>query len=169
MRDGRSATEQEQRARPLRFEIVTDDLTGDAIRAFLAEHLAEMRALSPPESTHALDVDRLQAPDVDFWTAQDGHRVLGCVALRWHAGDFAELKSMRTAPAVRGHGVGAGLLRHALSQAARRGGRRVSLETGSAAAFAPARALYARHGFRVCAPFADYGPDPNSLFMTRVL
>ena len=37
------------------------------------------------------------------------------------------------------------------------------------AEFASARALYARYGFTVCEPFADYREDPNSRFMTRVL
>ena len=46
---------------------------------------------------------------------------------------------------------------------------RLSLETGSMAAFAPARALYAGFGFEPCGPFAHYVPDPNSVFMTRAL
>ena len=49
------------------------------------------------------------------------------------------------------------------------GFRRVSLETGAEEFFAPARALYARHGFEECAPFAAYRPDPLSVFMTRAL
>ena len=36
-------------------------------------------------------------------------------------------------------------------------------------AFAPARALYARFGFELCGPFADYVDDPDSVFMTRGL
>jgi putative acetyltransferase len=43
---------------------------------------------------------------------------------------------------------------------------RLSLETGSWEYFLPAHALYRSHGFVECAPFADYVPDPNSLFMT---
>ena len=45
---------------------------------------------------------------------------------------------------------------------------RLSLETGSWPYFAPARALYARHGFTECGPFGDYREDPNSVFMTLV-
>ena len=44
---------------------------------------------------------------------------------------------------------------------------RLSLETGSQDGFAPARALYARHGFALCDPFADYRLDPSSVFMSR--
>jgi hypothetical protein len=47
--------------------------------------------------------------------------------------------------------------------------REVSLETGAFAFFAPARALYARHGFVECAPFGDYRPDPASTFTTLAL
>ena len=59
------------------------------------------------------------------------------------------------------------LMQHILEEAKRRAYRRLSLETGSAAAFAPARNLYASHGFTPCAPFADYVEDPYSVFMTR--
>ena len=46
---------------------------------------------------------------------------------------------------------------------------RLSLETGSAGFFAPARRLYEKFGFEYCGPFADYRPDPNSVFLTRTL
>ncbi|HUH99573.1 MAG TPA: hypothetical protein VLY65_00890 [Nitrososphaerales archaeon] len=47
-----------------------------------------------------------------------------------------------------------------LEEAKRRGYGRVSLETGPMAAFAPARALYAKFGFEVCPPLGDYVEDP---------
>ena len=56
-----------------------------------------------------------------------------------------------------------------LEEARSLGFTRISLETGSEEFFAPARALYARHGFDYCEPFADYRPDPLSVFMTREL
>jgi putative acetyltransferase len=59
------------------------------------------------------------------------------------------------------------MLRHILNEAQRRHYRRLSLETGSMAAFDPARRLYESHGFTYCGPFADYILDPNSVFMTR--
>lgn len=46
---------------------------------------------------------------------------------------------------------------------------RLSLETGSQAAFVPARRLYESFGFEPCGPFADYAVDPNSVFLTRRL
>ena len=61
------------------------------------------------------------------------------------------------------------LLGNDAEEAVRRGYSRLSLETGSMDAFAPARQLYARFGFHACGPFADYVEDPNSVFMTRTL
>jgi putative acetyltransferase len=65
--------------------------------------------------------------------------------------------------------VCAALVRHVLSEARTRGYTRISLETGTEDYFAPARRLYTRHGFAECGPFAAYGPDPNSTFMTLAL
>lgn len=73
--------------------------------------------------------------------------------------------SMRTARAARWQGVGSAMLRHLLDVALVRGRRRVLVETGSQEFFAPARRLYARHGFVVRGPFAGYVQDPNSVFM----
>lgn len=58
------------------------------------------------------------------------------------------------------------MLRHIIEVARARGMSRLSLETGSSEYFLPARALYRTHGFRECAPFADYVLDPNSVFMS---
>jgi putative acetyltransferase len=73
---------------------------------------------------------------------------------------------MHTAQAARRTGVGSAMLRHIIATARAGGMARLSLETGSWDYFAPARALYARHGFVECDPFGDYVLDPNSVFMT---
>ncbi len=135
----------------------------------LGEHLADMNATSPPESVHALDPAALAGPGISFWTAREGSRLLGCAALKHLAPGDAEIKSMRTANAARGRGVASALLRHVLAEARHSGYRRLFLETGSLEFFAPARRLYERHGFRDCPPFAGYGLDPNSVFMTLQL
>ena len=149
--------------------IVLDDLQGEPIRLLLEEHLRDMRAWSPPESVHALDLDRLRQPDISFWTLWEGDDLLGCGALKDLGSYEAEIKSMRTAAAHRSKGVGDVMLRHIVSVAAVRGVKRLNLETGPQPQFAPARALYARHGFVECGPFADYEPDAYSYFMTRSL
>jgi putative acetyltransferase len=76
---------------------------------------------------------------------------------------------MRTASTHRRKGVAAALLEHILAEAKKRNYKKVSLETGSMDAFAPAHSLYARFGFKECGPFADYSEDPNSVFMTKEL
>jgi putative acetyltransferase len=146
-----------------------DDLRGPEVAAFLEEHLEDMRAVSPPESKHALDLDALRKPEITFWTVWDGDLLVGCGALKELDPTHAEIKSMRTAAACRGRGVASAMLRHILHEAGSRGYLRLSLETGSGEFFAAARALYEKFGFVVCQPFADYKPDPNSYFMTRVI
>lgn len=126
-----------------------------------------MRAISPPESVHALDLDGLRRPEITFWTAWSGAALLGCGALKELSPDHGEVKSMRTARAHRRGGVARAMLAHIVAEARRRGYERLSLETGSMAEFAPARALYERFGFGYCGPFAGYVDDPNSVFMTR--
>ncbi len=151
------------------MRIDLDDLTSPEAIAFLEDHVTELRAISPPESTHALDLEGLRAPGVVFWAAREGDAVVGCAALKAHSDTHAEVKSMRTAAARARQGVATRLLDTVLAHARDAGFRRISLETGAEPFFAPARALYARHGFVECEPFADYRPDPLSVFMTREL
>ncbi|HYJ31870.1 MAG TPA: GNAT family N-acetyltransferase [Candidatus Binatia bacterium] len=153
----------------MNFLIREDDLRGPEIAALLRAHLAHAAKHSPPESIHALDLDRLRSPGVTFWSVWADGALAGCGALKELAPDHGEIKSMHTAEAHRGKGVAARLLAHILDEAGRRSYRRVSLETGSMAGFAPARALYARFGFTVCPPFAPYREDPHSVFMTLQL
>lgn len=149
------------------LEIREDDLRGPEIATLLTEHLQSLAAISPPESCHALDLERLRGPDVTFWTVWDGPELAGCGALKRLDEMHAEVKSMRTARAHLRKGVAWAVLQHILSEAKRRGYRRVSLETGSMAYFEPARRLYWKAGFRECEPFAGYKPDSNSTFFTR--
>lgn len=151
------------------MDIRLDDLSGPEVAAFLQEHLQDMRAASPPESKHALDIEGLRQPDITFWTVWEGSILAGCGAIKALDGKHAEIKSMRTAPACRGRGVASALLRHILEHAGARGYCRLSLETGSMPFFQPARRLYEKFGFSYCPPFADYQEDPNSVFMTLLL
>jgi putative acetyltransferase len=149
--------------------IVVDDLTGPQIARFLEEHVREMRATTPPESKHALDLDALRGPDITFWTVLDGGTVVGCGALKRLDASHAEVKSMRTLAARKRTGIASEILGHIIAEAGRMGFTRLSLETGSAEFFSPARELYEKFGFQYCAPFADYRPDPLSVFLTRTL
>jgi putative acetyltransferase len=151
------------------LQIRIDSLECPEIVVLLGEHLQDMHRISPPESVHALDLGKLRAPGITFWSAWSGGALAGCVALKELDAGHGEVKSMRTATAQRRRGVAAALLEHLLEQARAWGFRRLSLETGTQPEFAPARALYARYGFVPCGPFADYVEDPCSTFMTRAL
>ncbi|MCE2841580.1 MAG: GNAT family N-acetyltransferase [Novosphingobium sp.] len=151
------------------YRITEDDLTGPEIAALLRLHLDEMHQRSPPESVHAMPIERLRQPDVTFFSAWDGARLAACGAIKHLADDHGELKSMRAHPDYRGQGAGKAILLHLLGEAQARGYGRVSLETGRPEPFLPARRLYERHGFTECPPFADYTEDPFSICMTKTL
>jgi putative acetyltransferase len=148
------------------MKIEIDDLSRPQIHALLNEHLQSMYQLSPPESVHALDLEKLRKPDITFWSAWEGPVLLGCGALRELDRKHGEVKSMRTPSALRRKGAGQALLAHVIEVARSRRYERLSLETGSMEAFKPAQTLYGRFGFAYCGPFGDYVEDPNSVFMT---
>ena len=151
------------------LRIVPGDLTDPRIVDLLEIHVTTALAQSPRESCHAFDVSGLQRPEVSFWAAWAGDDLLGVGALMDLGGGHGEVKSMHTARDARGRGVGGAMVRHIVATARERGYRRLSLETGSMDYFAPARALYARHGFSECDPFGGYRVDPNSVFLTLAL
>jgi putative acetyltransferase len=151
------------------MDIRVDDLQGQAIKALLQLHLDDMQKHSPPESVHALDLKALRHPSITFWTAWDGQELLGCGALKQLSPEHGELKSMRTAQARLRKGTARALLRHIECAAKARGVHRISLETGTPAAFAAAQSLYFSEGYVECGPFGDYGLDPFSMFMSKLL
>lgn len=139
------------------------------VQDLLRLHVAGMLANSPAQSCHFLDLSGLQRADVTFWSAWEGEDVIGMGALKQLDAQHGEVKSMRTAPAHLGKGVGAAMLEHILAAARARGLARLNLETGTAPAFEPAHRLYARYGFLPCPPFGDYAEDPHSRFLTLTL
>jgi putative acetyltransferase len=149
------------------MEIRSDDLRGPEIAVLLQEHLDCMAQVSPPESRHALDLERLRQPGISFWTLWIEGELAGCGALKEIDSTHGEVKSMRTAKNHLRQGVAGRILQHIILEAKRRGYRRLSLETGSMLYFEPARGLYRKAGFTECAAFVGYKPDPNSTFFTR--
>lgn len=149
--------------------IKIDDLRGPEVAQILMEHLDDMYAVSPPESVHALDLEKLRRPEITFWSVWDGNQLAGCGAIKELDTTHAEIKSMRTANAYRGKGVAVKIMEHILNVAAERNYQRLSLETGTQDFFLPARKLYERFGFGYCGPFSDYREDPHSAFMTKSL
>jgi putative acetyltransferase len=149
--------------------IAEEDPRTDDVQAMLAAHLAFAHGETPAGHVHVLDVDRLVDPAITFFGARRGEQLLGVGALRRLDTSHVEVKSMHVSRAARGQGVGRAILDHLLAVAAASGYRRVSLETGTMAAFAAARALYAGAGFTPCEPFADYTDNPYSSCMTLAL
>ncbi len=150
-------------------EIAVDDPRSDDIRELLELHLDFCNLHSPPEDVHALDVEGLAGPDITFLSLRVNGELLAVGALKRLDAEHAELKSMHTVSAARGRGIARKMVDHLIGIARDRGFRRVSIETGSMEAFAPARALYASAGFSECGPFGDYVPSVNSTFMTRLI
>lgn len=169
-------------ARPRPFHIRIDrKLTHPQVLALLEEHLAGMRAASPPECVFALDLDGLRGPEITFLTAWrhapfdslgDDDELLALGALKEltpttaTAGGHGELKSMRTRARHLRQGAAQAILTDLLNLARERGYTRVRLETGSTPPFDAAMAMYRRVGFVECGPFGDYRADPFSRFMS---
>jgi putative acetyltransferase len=151
------------------LRVVVDDLTGPEVAALLSEHLDSMHAITPAGSVHALDLSGLRAPEVTFWSAWSGEELAGCGALKELTPTSGEVKSMRTAPAYLRRGVAAAVLAEIIASARSRGYEELLLETGHGAPFDAAHALYERHGFVPCGPFADYTDDPFSRFFRLTL
>jgi putative acetyltransferase len=151
------------------FAIREDDLSGEPVRLLLAHHLAELHGNSPLGSVFALDLAGLQAPEVTVWTAWRGKELAAIGALKMLDASTGEVKSMRTHPGFLRQGAAAAILETIIATARSRGLRRLSLETGSGAAFAPALALYRRRGFANGAAFSDYVPSDFNQFLHLAL
>lgn len=148
------------------MQVMQGDFADPRVIELLRIHLRTARSQTAPGSAHALDLRQLQSPDISFWTIWEEETLLGFGALKRLSDDHGEVKSMHTAEAARGRGVAREMLHHIIKTARARGMSRLSLETGAAEYFAPARALYKSHGFIECLPFGDYVLDPNSVFMS---
>jgi putative acetyltransferase len=148
------------------MRIIQGDFSDARVIDLLHVHLTNSRAQTAPGSDHALDATGLQSPDISFWTIWEDETLLGLGALKRLSPDHGEVKSMHTAQSMRRRGAARAMLGHIIAAARARGMSRLSLETGSWEYFWPAHALYKSHGFVECPPFADYVPDPNSVFMS---
>lgn len=151
------------------MKITEGGLDDSRVQALLAHHLQTARAQTASGSAHALDLSRLQSPEISFWSAFEGDEVVAVGALKRLSESHGEIKSMHTAESDRRNGAGSAMLQHIIAAARQIRMARLSLETGSWPYFDPARAFYRRHGFVGCAPFGSYRPDPNSVFMTLEL
>ncbi|NRB35833.1 MAG: GNAT family N-acetyltransferase [Rhodobacteraceae bacterium] len=150
-------------------ELRPDQPTADEPGRLIIAHLDQMAAQTPSESVHAIGIAGLDAPDVAFFSLRVDGLAVAIGAIKDLGDGHGELKSMHVAAERRGTGLGRMLLVQLMQRAQDRGMIRLSLETGATEPFTAARGLYAALGFRDCAPFGAYAPDPHSVFMTRVL
>ena len=152
------------------FTFHEGDLDTEDVAALLDLHAAGMEASSPPEACHFLVADALRDPSIRFFAMRDGDGVLlGIGALKSLGGSDGELKSMRTAPAALGRGVGGAMLAQLVAEARAMGLTRLSLETGSMPDFAAALHLYEREGFTPCEPFGGYEASAFSRFFSLTI
>jgi putative acetyltransferase len=147
---------------PLTIRI--DDLSGKAIQDLLAFHQAVALANSPPGTSYALDLSGLITPDITVWSAWRADALAGCVALKEMGARQGELKNMRTAPDFVRQGLATALLDHVIAVAKQRGYQTLFLETGTNDAYAPAVALYQKHGFVSGPVYGDYIESPHNQY-----
>ncbi|MGH3744025.1 MAG: amino-acid N-acetyltransferase [Mycobacteriales bacterium] len=76
----------------------------------------------------------------EFWVALDGDEIVGCGALHVLWSDLAEIRTLATDPARRGHGIGGALLERLLDVARELGVSRVFCLTFETA-------FFGEHGF----------------------
>jgi putative acetyltransferase len=124
-------------------------------------------SLYPPESNHQLPLDALRRTEVRFLVARDAEdKALATGAVVLHE-NWAEIKRMWVEEAAWGRGIARQILNVLMAEAGGAGVESLRLETG--VDNLAALALYEKAGFKHRAPFADYRPDPLSVFMERRL
>lgn len=151
------------------LQIRQDDLSSQEVQALIAEHLSGMHSNTPVGQVHALDIERLRAPGVTFWTAWLDNSLCGCGALKELDSLSGEVKSMRTRAAFLRQGVGQAILDEIVRTARQRDYTHLFLETGTGSAFEAAHKLYLRNGFAWCGAFGDYTATDFNVFMAKEL
>ena len=136
------------------------------VNELLIKHFIELRSVSPPGSTHVLDIPGLKDPTIRFWSLWDDKELIGCGALKLLEKDHGEFKSIRVVDKYRKNGMGEKIISHLIDQAKQIGIKKLSIETGSGDFFDPARKLFKKFGFKNTGPFAHYKIDPNSCYFT---
>ena len=140
--------------------------TADA-KALIGELDAYLNGLYRPENRHGLSVAALQEQSVIFLVARWAGVAVGCGAVKFVQGEYAEVKRMYVMPCWRGLGVAQALLTH-LERLSRQNGFGVlRLETGVHQQ--EAIKLYERVGFTRCAAFGEYVENGVNLCYEKVL
>jgi len=91
---------------------------------------------------------------------------IGCVALRKHQENIAELKRMYVQPSAQQKGIGTVLLKEAIGFATKLGYKKIRLDTLDS--MEPAMLLYKRNGFKNI-PAYYYNPEKNAVYFEKDL
>ena len=139
------------------------------VHKLLIRHFIELRSVSPKGSAHVLDIDGLKDPSIKFWSLWEENDLVGVGALKFLDKQHGEFKSIRVNDKFRKKKNGSKVINHLINEAKKLNIKRLSLETGSGAFFAPARKLFIKYGFKVCEPFSHYKDDINSVYMSMLI
>lgn len=151
------------------FSIRKTPFLAPELQELLKIHRETMQNYSPEESIHAIDIREVEPIDTHYYCVWDDKNIAGCIALKVHNEQLAEIKSMKTADNYLRKGVARMLLCHIIERAKEQNVTSLNLETGTHSAFLPAIELYRSFNFESCLPFEDYVEDPNSTFMRLLL
>jgi DNA-binding MarR family transcriptional regulator/GNAT superfamily N-acetyltransferase len=137
--------------------IDVEDPASDDARWCIQQYVAELanrfeHGWDPTRSIPA-EVEDLRPPAGLLLVARRREQPLGCCALRFHAGEPADVKRMWVAPEARGAGLGRRLLRLVEQHAADAGVTVLRLETNRT--LGEAIQLYRESGYEEVAPFNE--------------
>ena len=119
-----------------------------------------------PDAT-PVDPAEFAPPDGAFLVARLDGEPVGCIGLRRHDADRAEVKRMFVRQAFRGRGLARLLMRASEEEARRLGYREVVLETGDEQP--EAIALYRSSGYRPVPGFGYYRDSPKNRCFAKLL
>ena len=143
--------------------------TDPEVAALIEFHLSGMISNSPKDSIYALGVSGLSSTDVTLFGAFENDKCLSIGALKSLSPTDGEIKSMRTAQAALGRGLGKAILKHIIEVAQMSGLKGLFLETGTGPTFAAAHHIYQTHGFVPYEPFGNYTQSTfNRFFWLKV-
>ena len=151
------------------FKIIEGNFDHPEVNELLKKHFIELRAASPEESTHVLDISGLKVPSIKFWSLWESEKIFGCGALKFIDKEHGEFKSIRIHDNFRNQGNGIKVINHLIDEAKKLNIKRISLETGAGKFFDPARKLFKKCDFQPCKPFAHYKEDVNSIYLTKLI
>ena len=139
------------------------------VNELLKKHFIELRANSPKESVHVLDIQGLRVSSIKFWSLWKNDELMGCGALKFLNKEHGEFKSIRVHDRFRKKGCGVEIVNHLIDEARKLNIIRLSIETGAGIFFEPARKLFYKCNFEPCEPFAEYKEDKNSIYLTKLI